>query len=92
MVDITKHTNWLRNDLLLKTVSQRERFLTNAFGTNAYILTRNAELVRLLLLGLAGESAEVHDVHSPSSRQIVTLSLLAPWRVAEVVTVTSPGK
>src|SRR5882762_3505927 len=39
VVDITKHTNWLRNDLALRTVSQRERFLTNAFGTNAYILT-----------------------------------------------------
>src|SRR3954469_25607997 len=40
VVDITKHTNWIRNDLAFKTVSQRERFLTNAFGTNAYILTR----------------------------------------------------
>jgi quinoprotein glucose dehydrogenase len=48
VVDITKHTNWIRNDLSFKTVSQRERFLTNAFGTNAYILTRKSEQLRLL--------------------------------------------
>src|SRR3954470_392834 len=61
VVDITKHTNWIRNDLAFKTVSQRERFLTNAFGTNAYILTRKGELVRLLQPGLKGryEDSEV---------------------------------
>jgi quinoprotein glucose dehydrogenase len=48
VVDITKHTNWIRNDLSFKTVSQRERFLTNAFGTNAYILTRKGDRLRLL--------------------------------------------
>src|SRR3954470_20875799 len=54
VVDITKHTNWIRNDLALKTVSQRERFLTNAFGTNAYLLTRNTEILRLLKPGERG--------------------------------------
>jgi quinoprotein glucose dehydrogenase len=54
VLDITKHTNWLRNDLSFKTVSQRERFLTNAFGTNASILTRNSEAIRLLLPGARG--------------------------------------
>jgi quinoprotein glucose dehydrogenase len=54
VVDITKHTNWIRNDLSFKTVSQRERFLTNAFGTNAYILTRKDDQVRLLLPGARG--------------------------------------
>src|SRR3954470_945369 len=61
VVDITKHTNWIRNDLAFKTVSQRERFLTNAFGTNAYILTRRGEQLRLLHPGQRGrmEDSEV---------------------------------
>src|ERR1044071_358865 len=54
VVDITKHTNWIRNDLGFKTVSQRERFLTNAFGTNAYVLTRRGDLVRVLQPGQRG--------------------------------------
>src|ERR1041385_2917922 len=54
VVDITKHTNWIRNDLSFKTVSQRARFLTNAFGTNAYILTRRSEQLRLLTPGPSG--------------------------------------
>src|SRR5688572_27584023 len=61
VVDITKNTNWLRDDLSFRLVSQRERFLTNAFGTNAAILTRKSEVLRLLKPGGTGriESSEV---------------------------------
>ncbi|HUS35810.1 MAG TPA: PQQ-dependent sugar dehydrogenase [Verrucomicrobiae bacterium] len=54
VVDITKNTNWLRDDLSFRVVSQRERFLTNAFGTNAAALTRNTDLLRLLTPGASG--------------------------------------
>jgi quinoprotein glucose dehydrogenase len=54
VVDITKHPEWLRGDLALHTVSQRERFLTNVFGTNSAILTRNSEILRVLLPGPSG--------------------------------------
>ncbi len=54
VVDITKNTNWLRSDLKLRTVTQRETFLTNAFGTNAYILTKNSEALRMLVPGPGG--------------------------------------
>jgi quinoprotein glucose dehydrogenase len=61
VVDITKNTNWIRDDLSFRLVSQRERFLTNAFGTNAGILTKNDEILRLLKPGATGrmENAEV---------------------------------
>lgn len=61
VVDITKNTNWLRDDLSFRLVSQRERFLTNAFGTNAAVLTRNSEILRLLTPGGTGrmEKSEV---------------------------------
>src|SRR5215213_2549573 len=54
VVDITKNTNWLRDDLSFRLVSQRERFLTNAFGTNAGVLTRNSDRMRLLTPGATG--------------------------------------
>lgn len=54
VVDITKNTNWLRDDLSFRLVSQRERFLTNAFGTNAAVLTKKAEILRLLKPGGTG--------------------------------------
>ena len=47
--DITKNTNWITSDLGLRRVSDRERFLTNAFGTNAYILTQNSDLLAALV-------------------------------------------
>jgi quinoprotein glucose dehydrogenase len=58
VVDITKHPEWLRGDLALHTVSQRERFLTNVFGTNAAILTKNSEILRVMQ---AGPSGHVED-------------------------------
>jgi quinoprotein glucose dehydrogenase len=54
VVDITKNTNWLRDDLSFRLISQRERFLTNVFGTNAAVLTRNSEILRLLTPGGTG--------------------------------------
>lgn len=48
VVDITKNTNWIKNDLSFRHVHERARFLTNAFGTNAMILTNRADVLRVL--------------------------------------------
>lgn len=48
VVDITKNTNWLRDDLSFRTPQERARFLPGAFGTNAYMLTNKTEKLRML--------------------------------------------
>ena len=49
VVDITKHTNWIESDLSLRTVEDRAKFLTENFGTNRAVLTRDSERIRLLV-------------------------------------------
>jgi len=44
--DITQHTNWLAQDMSLRTVADRSAFLLRQFSTNTALLTRDSELVR----------------------------------------------
>src|SRR5262245_40649698 len=41
--DITQNTNWLANDLALRTVAERTAFMSNVFATNLSVMTRNSE-------------------------------------------------
>lgn len=46
--DITRHLDWLPQDLSFRTVEDRARFLDQTFKTNAAFLTKDSELVRWL--------------------------------------------
>ncbi|HMO66714.1 MAG TPA: PQQ-dependent sugar dehydrogenase, partial [Verrucomicrobiota bacterium] len=61
--DITQNTPWLLNDLSLRTVPEREAFLLGtAFATNAALLTRDSEILRLVADTTGDGRADHSDV------------------------------
>jgi quinoprotein glucose dehydrogenase len=77
VMDITKRPDWIKADLALRRVSDREKFLTNAFGTNQIFLTRNADLMVALLDTNRDGVIETRKIMTPGGLRQVSSGLAA---------------
>lgn len=77
VMDITKNPQWIKADLGFRRVSDREKFLTNAFGTNQIFLTRNADLLVSLLDTNNDGVIETRKIITPGGMRQVSSGLAA---------------